>query len=223
MNREEVFGLTFPLLMDSQGKKFGKTAGGAVWLNPERTSIFDYYQFWRNCNDADVEKLLLFFTDIPVSEVAELAKLEAPMINRAKEILAYEATKLAHGADEAKKAYLGAGSKFGFADLELKIKTSSDIVNIKVEPQQSVAKELPTFEIDSSEFVDGGIGFLSLMSKAGLVASNGEARRLVTGGGAYLNEERVSDPKLTISISDFSADGLVLRAGKKKIKRIILK
>ncbi|HPY90101.1 MAG TPA: tyrosine--tRNA ligase, partial [Lentisphaeria bacterium] len=112
---EEVFGATFPLLLKSDGTKFGKTAGGAVWLDAERTAPFDYYQFWRNVDDADVTRLLSFFTSLPMSEVRRLGSLEAPQINRSKEILAYEATALAHGHDEAIRAFLAAGQEFGFA------------------------------------------------------------------------------------------------------------
>lgn len=219
LNQEEVFGLTFPLLLDSQGKKFGKTAGGAVWLDPAKTSTFEYYQFWRNCDDADVEKLLYFFTDLPVDEVKSLAALEAPAINRAKEILAYEATKLAHGAAEAEKSYIAAGSKFGFADNS--IKTSSSINDIVV-TKDSGLEDLPTYTIPAEDFVDGQIGLLKLLSTSGLCASNGDARRLVQGGGGYINEKRIADPKYQVTSSDFTNGSLVLRAGKKKVRRILI-
>jgi len=221
MNQEEVYGLTFPLLMDSQGKKFGKTAGGAVWLDTNRTSTFEYYQFWRNCDDADVKKLLCFFTDLPVAEIEALSALEAPAINRAKEILAYEATKLAHGKDEAEKSYVAAGSKFGFADADGKIETSSEIKNITVSKDAGM-EDLPTFTINAEDFTEGQIGLLKLLATAGLCASNGDARRLVQGGGGYINEERVADPKHQITADDFTDGSLILRAGKKKIRRILL-
>ena len=221
MNQEEVFGLTFPLLLDNQGKKFGKTAGGAVWLNTERTSTFEYYQFWRNCDDAEVKNLLCFFTDLPVDEVERLAALEAPAINRAKEILAYEATKLAHGVAEAEKSFLAAGSKFGFADTDSKIETSSAIKDIKITKNAGL-EDLPTYSIPTEDFAEGQIGLLKLLATAGLCASNGDARRLVQGGGGYINEERISDPKHQITETDFTDGSLILRAGKKKIRRILL-
>ncbi len=220
MNQKEVHGVTFPLLLDSNGQKFGKTSGGAVFLDPKRTSIFEYYQFWRNTEDSEVEKLLCFFTSLPVEEIAELAKLEAPAINRAKEILAYEATKLAHGEDEAVKSYLGAGNKFGFADKENKIPTSSAIKNIEIKANAG-SEDLPTFEI--SEIPEDGYWIIQLFADAGLCNSNGDVRRLIKGGGAYLNDERISDANYKVTANDFSDNQIVVKAGKKKIKRVLIK
>ena len=222
MSQKEVYGMTFPLLTDSSGAKFGKTAAGAVWLDPNRTSIFEYYQFWRNCDDTDVAKLLGFFTNLPIEEIKELASLEAPAINRAKEILAYEATKLAHGEKEAEKVYLAACSKFGFSDKENKIKTSSDITKIKPESTE-LSEDLPTYEIDSSTIDGDGFWIVQLITDSGLTTSNGEARRLIKGGGIYLNDIRISDMNKNITKDDFSNNSAILRAGKKKIRRIILK
>ncbi len=214
----QVFGATFPLLMDSSGQKFGKSAGGAVWLDPDKTSIFEYYQFWRNANDADVKNLLCLFTSIPLEEINELCKLEAPAINRAKEILAFEATKLAHGKEEATKAFLAAGTKFGFSDPERKINTSSEIITITT---SDGSDNLPTYEIKKSDLNDG-IWIVELLSQAGLCSSNGEARRLIKGGGAYFNNVRISDMNFNVNDNDLANGEGILKAGKKKIRRLII-
>ncbi|NLF62755.1 MAG: tyrosine--tRNA ligase [Lentisphaerae bacterium] len=215
---EEVFGATFPLLLKSDGTKFGKTAGGAVWLDAERTAPFDYYQFWRNVDDADVTRLLSFFTSLPMSEVRRLGSLEAPQINRSKEILAYEATALAHGHDEAIRAFLAAGQEFGFADPDGAIETSSRITDL---PAGGLDSDIPTLSITAAELGDG-IGVLTLLVKAGLCASNGEARRLIKGGGCYLGDARITDEKMIITAADFADGALTLRAGKKARKRVLL-
>jgi tyrosyl-tRNA synthetase len=222
MAQKEVFAMTFPLLTDSQGNKFGKTAGGTnVWLDTARTSIFDYYQFWRNCEDSDVQKLLSFFTTLPVAEIIELSKLEAPAINRAKEILAFEATRLAHGEAEAVKAYVAAGSKFGFADPECKIATSSAITAVKPDSQAGF-DDLPTYELPKSEVDGEGLWIVKLLTDAGLSKSNGESRRLIQGGGAYLNDQRISDFEMKVKSDVFANGPIILKAGKKNIKKIVL-
>ena len=214
-----VYGTTFPLLTDSNGQKFGKSAGGAIWLDPARTSYFDYYQFWRNVDDADVGRLLFLFTSLPTEEINELSKLKAPEINRAKEILAYEATILAHNEEEAKKTYLAAGTKFGFADPDNKIATSSNIKNIKTSDGSAA---LPSYTVDTNR-LEEGIWIVTLLSESGLCSSNGEARRLIKGGGAYLNNSKISDFNYNLTTKDFSNNESILKAGKKKIRRIILK
>ncbi|HJO92689.1 MAG TPA: tyrosine--tRNA ligase [Victivallales bacterium] len=216
---KQVFGSTFPLLTDSNGKKFGKSAGGAIWLDPSKTSIFDYYQFWRNVDDAEVGKLLFLFTSIPTEEVIELNKLEAPAINRAKEILAYEATVLAHGEEEAKKAYIAAGTKFGFADAENRIITSSKIKEIK---KADCSENLPTYTVTLDELKDGK-WIVALFTEAGLSKSNGDSRRLIKGGGAYLNNNRITDANLNVTLNDFVNNEAILKAGKKNIRRLIIK
>ncbi|MCP4177126.1 MAG: tyrosine--tRNA ligase [bacterium] len=216
---KQVFGSTFPLLTDSNGKKFGKSAGGAIWLDPSKTSIFDYYQFWRNVDDAEVGKLLFLFTSIPTEEIIELNKLEAPAINRAKEILAYEATVLAHGEEEAKKAYIAAGTKFGFADEENKIFTSSRIKEIK---KTDCSDNLPTYTLCLDELKEGK-WIVALFTEAGLSKSNGDARRLIKGGGAYLNNNRITDANLNITSDDFVNNEAILKAGKKNIRRLVIK
>lgn len=214
---EEVNGATYPLLLKSDGTKFGKTAGGAVWLDPERTSPYDYYQFWRNSNDEDVRKLLGFFTALPMDEVRALTA-EGCNINRAKEILAYEATALAHGHDVAIKAFVAAGKEFGFADPEFKVETTSRIVESK---SIEIIDDIPTLEL-TTEQLGAGIGILTLFVQAGLAASNGEARRLVQGGGCYINDDKVTDFKAVITAENFANGPITLRAGKKNRKRIKL-
>lgn len=216
LSQQEVHGITMPLLINSStGQKFGKSVGGAVWLDKNKTSVFDYYQFWRNTDDADVQKLMLYFTALPVDEIQNICSAS---INRAKEILAFEATALAHSGEEAAKAYLAAGAKFGFSDKENKIPTSSAIA--KINTDEAVIDDLPTYELTLPA---EGIWFPKLMAEAGLCKSNGEARRLIQGGGAYLNDQRISDPDFTAKAVDFPNGSAIVKAGKKNIKRIVLK
>jgi len=208
------------LLLNSQGQKFGKTAAGAVWLDARKTSVFDYYQFWRNADDAEVRKLLLYFTNLPVSEVDALTEFTRPdcNINRAKEILAYEASALAHGHEEAAKAYLAAGTKFGFADKDGKIQTSSAIKSISLSSGAAL-DDLPTYKL---ALPSEGIWIVKLFADAGLCKSNGDARRLIQGGGAYLNDVKVEDLNYSVKASDFKDGAAILKAGKKSLKRIVL-
>ena len=215
---EEVFGATFPLLLKSDGEKFGKTASGAVWLDRARTSPYDYYQYWRNVDDGDVEKLLAFFTMLPMDEVRRLGALEPPAINRAKEILAFEATLLAHGADEAKKAFLAAGGEFGFADSENEIATSSSVCEIRIEER---IDDLPTHTVTAAALSEG-IWVVGLFAESGLCRSNSDARRLIRGGGCYLNGDRVTDDKYAVTAVDVVDGQIMLRAGKKKLRRVII-
>ncbi|MEM4248106.1 MAG: tyrosine--tRNA ligase [Candidatus Nanoarchaeia archaeon] len=220
VNSAEVFGITSPLLLNSSGEKFGKTAGGAVWLDPKRTSIFDYYQFWRNTPDQDVGRLLKLFTSLPIEEIERLSALEAPAINRAKEILAYEATALAHGHDEAEKIYRSVVSQFGQADPEGKIPTSSRIAQIKLEAR--TMDDLPVYRLSATDFENGGIWIVKLLAESGLCSSNSDARRLIKGGGAYIGETRISDEKTMLPIDEFKKGAIILKAGKKNMKKIIL-
>lgn len=215
---EEVFGATFPLLLKSDGEKFGKSASGAVWLDPARTSPYDYYQFWRNVDDGDVEKLLAFFTMLPMDEVKRLAALEAPAINRSKEILAYEATLLAHGAEEARKAFVAAGTEFGFADPKGDITTSSAVREIRVEERTD---DLPTHTVTAAA-LEEGMWVVGLFAESGLCKSNSDARRLIRGGGCYLNGERMTDDKYTVTAADVVDGQIMLRAGKKNLRRVVV-
>lgn len=218
VSQKEVYGATFPLLLKSDGEKFGKTASGAVWLDPARTSPYHYYQFWRNVEDCEVGKLLGFFTNLPMDEVRALSTLEAPAINRAKEILAFEATRLAHGDAEAAKAYQAAGAEFGFADPDTTIPTSSAVAAIQIETS---ADDLPTYAVTAAD-LEAGIWIAKLFVDAGLCKSNGDARRLIKGGGCYVNGERVTDDKLNVISANLEDGQMMLRAGKKNIRRVVI-
>ncbi len=220
MSSNEVYGVTMPLLANDKGEKFGKTVAGALWLDEKRTSVFDYYQFWRNSADGEVEKLLKYFTLLPVDEINRLASLQAPAINRAKEILAFEATKLAHGQEAATKAYLAACSKFGYSDPKGEIETSSSIRSISADTG-SIA-DLPTYKVPSANFAGNGMWIVKLMTESGLCTSSSEARRLIKGGGAYVNETRINDENATVKQENFSGGALILKAGKKNVRRIVL-
>lgn len=212
----DVYGMTFPLLLDANGQKFGKTAGGNnVWLDVNRTPVFDYYQFWRNSDDSEVCRLMCFFTVLSVDEIKRLTG-DSAMINRAKEILAYEATKLAHGAEEARKAFLTAGAKFGFADPDGKVETTSGIAAINI--RTAALEGIPEYAAAADE-----LRITDLLAASGLCKSKGDARRLVLGGGAYINEERVSDIDYVLSPELFAAGQVLVKAGKKSMKRITLK
>ena len=213
-----VQGGTFPLLTDRQGRKFGKTAEGAIWLDEKKTSIFDYYQFWRNVDDAEVGRLLALYTSLPIEEVKRLGALKNPQINRAKEILAYEATALAHGRDGARKIYLAVAEQFGFADPEGSILTTSLIKDIYLSQNKT---NLPTTTLKSKE-INAGLWIVKLLVEAGLATSNGVARRLIQGGGVYLNDHRILDINKEINIEDFNDGQMLLRSGKKNIRRIIM-
>jgi tyrosyl-tRNA synthetase len=190
-----LYGLTSPLIMTSAGEKMGKTAGGAVWLNSDRLSPYEYFQFWRNTADADVGRFLRLFTELPLDEIAKLAALQDAEINEAKKILAHEVTKLCHG--EAATLEAGETAKAIFED-----------------GTQGAA--LPTVEIEESDLT-AGIPAFEAMVKAGLANSNGEARRLIRGGGGRVNDVVITDESQTISTADINADGAIkFSAGKKR-------
>jgi tyrosyl-tRNA synthetase len=192
---KQLYGLTTPLLTTASGAKMGKTADGAVWLNEDALSHYDYWQYWRNTEDADVGKFLRLFTELPLDEIARLEALEGAEINDAKKILADEATKLCRGADAAAEARKTAETTF---------------------EQGGMGDTLPSVDVPSSE-LDAGIGVLALFTRAGLSASNGEARRLVQGGGAKLNDAAITDVNATASLADVNAEGVIkLSAGKKR-------
>ena len=210
--------MTIPLLLDPNGMKFGKTSGGKnVWLDTDRTSVFDYYQFWRNCDDSQVEKLLLYFSSLPVEEIHALAA--NANINRAKEILAAEATALAHGEAAAKEAFLAAGSKFGFADPERKVATTSFIAAVA---PAAAAAELPETVIPREE-LSAGIALPRVLVLAGICKSTSDGRRLIQGGAVSLNDEKMTDVNRTLTEADFSAGAGTLRAGKKNFRKLVLK
>ncbi len=195
VDQAELFGLTSPLMTTASGAKMGKTAQGAVWLNAEQLSPYDYWQFWRNTDDADVARFLKLFTELPLDEIARLAALEGAGINEAKKVLATEATTLAHGRDAALQAEETARTTF---------------------EQGGLGDDLPTVEIERSA-LEKGVGILNLLRQAGLSASNGEAKRLIQGGGARVNDAKIEDETLILDLGALNSDGVIkLTAGKKR-------
>ena len=199
---KDVYGMTFSLLTTSEGKKMGKTQKGALWLSPERTSPYEFYQYWRNVADADVEKCLRMLTFLPMAEVKRLSSLEGAEINKAKEILAFEVTKLVHGEEEARKAQEGARAAFG---------GGGDSANI------------PSTEMAAADFEGEGKGLVSLIKELGLVPSNGEGFRTIEQGGLSLNCEKVTNPKLFVTADMFNDGELLIQKGKKKFHKVIIK
>ena len=196
MNTKAAFGLTTPLLTTASGGKMGKTASGAVWLNADMLSPYDYWQYWRNAEDADVGRFLRLFTALPLDEIARLEKLEGAEINEAKKILADEATKMVHGAEAAATARDAAQKAF---------------------EQGVLSADLPTVEVPASELAEG-IMLAALATKIGLTQSNGEARRLAQGGGLRVNDVAISDGNQLVTRADLNAEGVIKVAqGKKKI------
>ena len=193
--------MTIKLLLNSEGKKMGKTEKGAVWLDPEKTSPYDFYQYWRNVDDGDVIKCLKMLTFLPLEQIYELEKLEGSQLNKAKEILAYEVTKLIHGQEEADKAQAAAKSIFGAGGSE----------------------NMPETKLADEDFVNGGIAVLDAMVKAKLAASKSEARRLVVQGGVSVDDLKVTDPTQTISKATLEENGfVVIKKGKKAFNKITL-
>ncbi|MEY8365455.1 tyrosine--tRNA ligase [Anaerovoracaceae bacterium 41-7] len=198
----DVEGMVFALLTNSEGKKMGKTQKGALWLSPERTSPYEFYQYWRNVGDADVNKCLRFLTFLPMEEVNRLSSLEGAEINKAKEVLAYEVTKLVHGEEEARKAQEGARAAFG---------GGGDAANI------------PTTEMAAADFEGDGKGLVSLIKELGLVPSNGEGFRTIEQGGLSVNGEKVTNPKMNVTADLFKDGELLIQKGKKKFHKVVIK
>ncbi len=198
---KDAHAMTITLLLNSEGKKMGKTAKGAVWLDPEKTSPFEFYQYWRNVADDDVLKCIRMLTFLPLEEIDKMDNWEGAQLNQAKEILAYELTKLVHGEEEAQKAQESAKALFSSGN----------------------AADMPTVELMAEDMTDGTIGILTLLAKSGMVPSNSEARRAVQQGGVSIDGEKVSDIHAVISSSQLSGDGLVLKKGKKNFRKMILK
>ena len=197
---KDAHAMTITLLTDSQGKKMGKTAGNAVWLDPAKTSPYDFYQYWRNVADADVLKCIRMLTFLPLEQIDEMDKWEGAQLNRAKEILAFELTKTVHGEEEAKKAEAGAKALFG----------------------AGADAEIPETVISDADFTDGVIDIGSLLVKAGLVPSKSEARRAIEQGGVAVDNEKMTDVRKTYTKEDL-ADGKVFRRGKKNFRKVIAK
>ncbi len=213
MMNKQVYGMTFPLITTASGEKFGKSAGNAIWLNKRMTSPYDFYQYWRNVDDRDVEKYLGLFSLLPMEEVKRLPKQN---VNRAKEILAYEVTQLAHGKEEANQSYTASVKQFGLSDPENKIETSSGIREIHPDTESTI----PTVKLSEAD-LSKGIWIVKLFVDAGLCSSNGEARRLIKQGGVYLNDKQITDKNKEISKVDLVDGVLLLRVGKKRYKRIV--
>ena len=197
---KDAYAMTITLLTDSQGKKMGKTAGNAVWLDPNKTSPFEFYQYWRNVGDADVLKCIRMLTFLPLEQINEMDHWEGEQLNQAKEILAFELTKMVHGEEEAAKAQAAARALFSDA---------------------ASSEHIPTTTLSDADLKDGRIGILTVMVKAGLAASNGEARRLVQQGGVLVDGEKVTDPTIGYTAQQL-ADGIVIKKGKKVYHRVKL-
>ena len=195
LDRTELYGLTSPLLTTSSGAKMGKTAEGAVWLNEARLSAFDYWQYWRNTEDRDVSRFLRLFTELPLDEIARLEALEGAELNEAKKVLANEATRLCRGESAAAGAAETARKTF---------------------EEGRISEDLPTIEVSSARLSEGVLLF-ELLREAGLAASNGEARRLIKGGGARVNDRKVEDEFAKLSLSDMGSEGVIkVSSGKKR-------
>jgi tyrosyl-tRNA synthetase len=220
--QKTAFGITFPLITTSSGAKMGKTASGAVWLDSERTSPYDYYQFWVNTDDNDVARFLALFTFLPMEEIHEVNKLQGVELNSAKSILAYEATKLCHGPGEAKKAVASAVANFGDRVIPDKILPSSDILRKGTLTEGVAADTTPQSSFELSR-LEAGIPAFKLYQEIGLAASGSAARRLIEQGGAYINGNRIESTDYLVSSQDIENREILLKAGKKKIHKIKIK
>ena len=190
---KDAYAMTITLLLNSEGKKMGKTASGAVWLDPKKTSPYEFYQYWRNVSDADVLKCIRMLTFLPLEEIDKMDEWEGSQLNTAKEILAFELTKLVHGEEEGEKAQTTAKAIFAGAGSH---------------------ENMPTTKLSADDFTDGKIGVLAMMVKAGLAASNGEARRLVQQGGVSINDAKITDPSHSLTTDEFKNE-IILKKGKK--------
>ncbi|MFR5148954.1 MAG: tyrosine--tRNA ligase [Ruminococcus sp.] len=200
---KDAYAMTITLLLNSEGKKMGKTQSGAVWLDPNKTSPFDFYQYWRNVDDADVIKCMKLLTFLPLEEIQEMEKWEGSQLNKAKEILAFQLTELVHGTEEAKKAEAGAKALFaGGADTE----------------------HMPTTELAAEDFdEEGNIDPISLLVKSALVTTRSEGRRAIEQGGVSVDGEKVTDIRHVLSKDALTGDGIVLKRGKKKFNKVFVK
>ena len=197
---EDAYAMTITLLLNSEGKKMGKTQKGAVWLDPNKTSPFEFYQYWRNVADADVLKCIRMLTFLPLEEIDKMDAWEGSQLNQAKEILAFELTKLVHGEEEATKAQEGARALFS----------------------TGVAADMPTSTLTEEDFTDGEIDILTVLVKTGLVPSKSEARRAVEQGGVSVDGEKVQDIKATFAKDGFAGDGKVVKRGKKNFRKVVM-
>ena len=198
---KDASAMTITLLLNSEGKKMGKTQSGAVWLDPKKTSPYDFYQYWRNVGDADVLKCIRMLTFLPLEQIDEMDQWEGSQLNQAKEILAYELTSMVHGEEEAKRARESARALFS----------------------QGNAADMPTAELTEEDFTDGAIDILTMLLKSGLVPSKAEARRAVQQGGVTVDGEKVTEIQTAYQKEQISGEGLVVKKGKKNFRKIIIK
>ena len=198
---KDAYAMTITLLLNSEGKKMGKTQKGAVWLDPNKTTPFEFYQYWRNVADADVLKCLRMLTFLPLEQIDEMDKWEGSQLNQAKEILAYELTKLVHGEEEAAKSQESARALFS----------------------SGVAADMPTSELSEDDFADGSIDLISVLCKAGLVQSRSEGRRAIEQGGVTFGNDKITDVKAAFGKDAFIGDGVVVKRGKKNFRKVVLK
>ena len=198
---KDAYAMTITLLLNSEGKKMGKTQSGAVWLDPEKTSPYEFYQYWRNVGDADVLKCLRMLTFLPLEQIDEMDRWEGSQLNQAKEILAYELTKLVHGEEEANKAQDAAKALFGAGNS---------------------SENIPTFRLSDEDFTDGTIDLISILQKSGLAATRSEARRNIEQGGVSVDGQQVKDVKAVYAREQFEGDGLMVKRGKKNFKKVTL-
>ncbi len=196
---KDAHAMTITLLLNSEGKKMGKTAAGAVWLDPEKTSPYDFYQYWRNVDDADVIKCLKMLTFLPLEEIHAMESWEGAELNKAKEILAYELTALVHGKEEAEKAQSAAKAVFSGA----------------------ASENMPTCELTAEDLVDGQVDLLTILVKSGLCKSRGDARRNVEQGGVTVAEEKVTDSRKGYTPEELGGEGLIVRRGKKNFVKAV--
>ena len=197
---KDAYAMTITLLLNSEGKKMGKTQKGAVWLDPNKTSPFEFYQYWRNIGDADVLKCLRMLTFLPLEQIDEMDKWEGSQLNQAKEILAFELTQMVHGTEEANKAQESARALFAGG---------------------GSAADMPTYELQDSDFQNGKIDILGVLASSGLCASRSEARRAVEQGGVMVDGEKVTDVKTLYDPEQFAGEGKVVKRGKKNFKRVV--
>ena len=198
---KNAYAMTINLLLNSEGKKMGKTQSGAVWLDPNKTSPFDFYQYWRNVSDADVLKCLRMLTFLPLEQIDEMDKWEGSQLNQAKEILAYELTGLVHGEEEAKKAQEGARALFSKGN----------------------AADMPTTEIEEADLTEGEVDLITLLQKSNLASTRSDGRRAIEQGGVSIDGEKVTDIKFMVAKENLEGDGVVIKRGKKKFAKVILK
>ena len=197
---KDAYAMTINLLLNSEGKKMGKTQSGAVWLDPNKTSPFDFFQYWRNVSDADVLKCLRMLTFLPLEQIDEMDKWEGAQLNEAKEILAFELTKMVHGEEEAEKAKEASHALFSGA---------------------GASANMPTIEVNADDFANGTMDIMAVLVKAGLCESRSEARRGVQQGGVSVDGEKVTDISTTYTLDDFAGEGKVVKRGKKKFAKVV--